>query len=79
MTLYFVRAQQKVGAQNIGPYLGYAIAEGDKVELVAKMQALFPRARVAANVLKTDGETVVRNHEELRAALKKPAGTRVYL
>lgn len=65
-THYYVRAQQKVGRQNIGRMIAIAYTFGDKKQVIAKMKALYPHARIAANAYVFGREANIRaTHRQL--------------
>lgn len=58
---YHVRAQQKVGRQNIGKILAVNFGFGVRAELIARMKREYPNARVDANA------HVFAREEEIKA------------
>lgn len=46
---YQITARRKVGRQNIGPLLAWAMATGERAQLIEAMRARYPHARISAH------------------------------
>jgi hypothetical protein len=69
---YEIKAQKKVGRQAIGPHLAVAFEDGDRAELISKMRALYPHARISAHFAKASRDERIATYLTLYGVKAAP-------